>query len=122
MRDSFARASRVGEWPLLMQFPFAEAVICFGFFFVYLLEELGERFMVHEHDDKDEIKKPKSVIANEVDPKSQALLTKENGEASHTHHHHSSSDEEGHHQHGHSHGPVISDQNSVTAAIRGCSN
>jgi hypothetical protein len=102
-----------------MQFPFAETVICLGFFVVYLLEELGERFMVHEHDTNEE--KKHQQISNLDDPKSQALLTKENGDVSQSHHH-QSSDEEGHHHHGHSHGPVLSDQHSVTAAIRGSLN
>lgn len=111
MRDSFVQASRVGQWPVLVQFPFAEGVICLGFFIVYLLEELGERLMTNDHsgESKDEIKKQ-----SPDDPKSQVLLDKVKD---------SSSDEEGHeHHHGHSHGPMLSDQHSVSAAIRGPRN
>ncbi len=102
---SFVQASKVGNWPILEQFPFAEIVICIGFFAVYLLEELGEKLIKHD---------PPEETGHEMVPaKSQSLLGLDGGRRSSIHHSHG--------DHAHSHGPALSaeEQKSVTAAIRG---
>ena len=91
----------MGEWPILEQFPFAEIVICIGFFAVYLLEELGEKMIKHEP--------PVERNTHGMIPaKSQSLLGLDSNQHSHG-------------DHAHSHGPALSaeEQKSVTAAIRG---
>lgn len=98
VRDSFIQASNAGEWSVLTQYPFAEAVICTGFFAVYLLEELGERLAGHGGANE------RSQPISSDETASEAMLEKS-----------------GHH--GHSHAPVPTgggeNADSVGAAIRG---
>ena len=90
---------------MLEQYPFAEIIICIGFFAVYLLEELGERLISHEPP----IEKSKTEM--------ELLNTASSGRQldSGTAHNHSHGD------HAHSHGPALNaqEQKSVAAAIRG---
>ena len=100
MRVSFEEAAKVGDWPILEQYPFGEVVICVGFFAVYLLEELGEKLIKHGPSEEEDHSKELT--------RSQLLLGVERTNHSHG-------------DHAHSHGPTLSneEQNSVTAAIRG---
>lgn len=104
MRTTFIQAAQVGDWPVLEQYPFAEVVICIGFFAVYLLEELGEKLIKHGDDEGPAQGNPESREHSRPQP----LLGSEGGSHSHA-------------DHAHSHGPSINpeDQKSVTAAIRG---
>lgn len=108
VRTSFVQASKVGDWPLLELYPFAEVVICIGFFAVYLLEEMGEKMIKHD---------PPEENAHEMErSKSQSLLGLEiDGHQRKNSNHHSHGD------HAHAHGPALSaeEQKSVAAAIRG---
>lgn len=92
----------MGNWPILEQYPFAEIVICIGFFAVYLLEELGERLIKHDPPAEE-----RNVTASRTQPLMGGDVERKN--------YHSHAD------HAHSHGPALNvdDQNSVTAAIRG---
>ena len=133
-----------GKWPALKEFPFAEGVVCLGFFAVYLFEELGERLMGHGGKNKvkknKKKKKSEAVTSDEEDgggagDKRQNHIS--NGmsmehqparsrSASETSNLDDADDEEAHHNHqahGHSHGPPplgdLAKEKSVTAAIRG---
>ena len=142
------KAAKSGNWEALEDFPFAEAVVCLGFFAVYLLEELGGFLMGHgeKKADHQHHKKTKKHPAEE----DQHKLSDRNNRTPDSNGHavtiitpgsdleesrsRSSSEstvvqadstsnihrpeEAGHH---HSHGPVLSDlkQKSVAAAIRG---
>ena len=99
MRNSFILASKAGDWPFLISYPFAETIICVGFFAVYLLEELGERLA--SHGNKKKAKSLPDAIPGDA-LSSESFLEKQSD------------------HHGHSHAPVSDeDANSVTAAIRG---
>lgn len=82
-------------------YPIPEAIVCVGFFAVYLLEELGERLT------KSWQKKSNDSRADErsIEP----------GETQRLNHN-------THRDHGHSHGPIIpmNEENPVGTAIRGC--
>jgi len=110
VRESFEEAAALGEWPILEQFPFAETVVCLGFFAVYLFEELGER-LISKHNKKAAEEKPhESNIPDDIQT--------ETSLESNIHQHQSSAEEA---DHGHSHGPNLNDleQKSLAAAIRG---
>lgn len=94
----------MGNWSILEQYPFAEIVICIGFFAVYLLEELGERLIKHDP--------PAERTDTDDKSRSQPLLHAE-GDREVVRHSHG--------DHAHSHGPTLNaeQQKSVTAAIRG---
>lgn len=149
VRESFQKAAKNGRWEALEQFPFAEAVVCLGFFAVYFLEELAGLLMGHgkksghgdhhnkrakSHAEEDEHKL--SARSQPADSNGHAVIvTGSDLEESRSRSSsestvvvqpdcssiiHRREEEEGHH-HGHSHGPVFSnlDQKSVSAAIRG---
>lgn len=71
VRTSFVQASKVGDWPLLVLYPFAEVVICIGFFAVYLLEEMGEKMIKHDPPEENahemERSKSQSLLGLEID-------------------------------------------------------
>lgn len=131
MRDSFDKAARNGHWTVLDQFPFAEGVVCLGFFAVYLFEELGELLISKDSSHGGKESETGAGIAMSgvgtsthngvIKPSSEngasrMFVENQNG---HTQSHHGHS----HHGHGHSHGPPMSltdlKQRSVAAAIRG---
>lgn len=123
VRDSFEKAAKIGNWKLLDQFPFAEGVVCLGFFAVYLFEELGELLISSgsSQDDKDSETGPSIAMANvshSAQHRNGAVKPSgENGAGIRPF-------VDNHHSHGHSHGPPISSladpkQRSVAAAIRG---
>lgn len=103
---------------MLDQFPFAEGVVCLGFFAVYLFEELGELLISSNssHDEKDSETGNGIAMSNVSNSTHQNGAVKPSGD-NHNNHGHS------HHGHGHSHGPPVSltdpKQRSVAAAIRG---
>jgi len=105
VRESFEEAAKSGHWPILEKFPFAEGVVCLGFFAVYLLEELGEKMI-------------SKTQGNKEGPSSSGTEHTETEGSVESPEHQSDVVEP---SHGHSHGPNLSDleQKSVTAAIRG---
>lgn len=135
VRESFEKAAKSGNWTILEEFPFAEAIVCLGFFAVYLFEELGHKFMSRGSDKKHSEPRPsvqpengdKAIqssstngrsITMEMEDSSRSRSSSESGlqrEEENRGHGHQ-------HGHGHSHGPVLTDfdqAKSVTAAIRG---
>lgn len=110
MKTSFDEASKVGDWPIFSEYPFAEIVICAGFFAVYLLEELGKRLVTkNDYEPLEE----KTTINLKGSSKCQPLLGSGN--------HASRSNYQTHDHHGHSHGSMLNnqEQSSIAAAIRG---
>ena len=67
MRESFEEAKEKGKWPILDAFPFAEGVVCLGFFAVYFLEELGEQLIPREE--------PTANGASATDPRGPITVT-----------------------------------------------
>lgn len=141
VRDSLDKVIRSGEYPVLEQFPFAEGIVCLGFFAVYLFEELGELLTGHGHSKKTKKKtntvglsnlnaeNPVKTITSDSEDDHHKLRTvtisnaedKNNVSAPKEEETDDDSDHGGGH-HGHSHGPpILSDleQRSVAAAIRG---
>lgn len=131
MRDSFEKAAKSGNWTILEEFPFAEAIVCLGFFAVYLFEELGHKFMSHgsakkeseprppvQPENGDKVTRNGQSITMEMEDSSRSRSSSESGlqrEEENKGHGHQ-------HGHGHSHGPILTDfdqAKSVTAAIRG---
>ena len=87
-------ACEIADWTFLEKYPFAEGIVCLGFFLVYLLEELGEHFIPagkddghhhHEHHDHGD--------------------HGETTQHQHQHHHH-------HHHHHHPAQDLMADRNS----------
>jgi len=112
VRESFEEAASSGHWPILERFPFAEGVVCLGFFIVYLFEELGERLISQQSKKKSDEKQEHTSATEDV--QTESSLESSN----HQHQHQSAAEDVAH---GHSHGPNLNDleEKSLTAAIRG---
>lgn len=101
----------MGGWPTLEKYPFAEIVVCLGFFTVYLLEELGERMMKSRKKRSEHQPIEGKTIA--VEPsRSQPLLAVDGNVERQNYHSHG--------ENGCNHCPSLSaeEQKSVAAAIR----
>lgn len=135
-----------GQFPVLGQFPFAEGIVCLGFFAVYLFEELGELLMHHGQAvkknkkkdttcartlptnnpvistsdlDEDHYKLKKVTVNNgqTSDNGPGSLLNKNDGSV-HSRRVDEGTDDSDHdgHGHGHSHGPPILDLEQKSVA------
>lgn len=128
VRESFEKVYKATRWPALEHYPFAEGVVCLGFFMVYLFEELGERLVGHgqaadrKNRRNNNVSQPavpgNSVAATSSDLEDDASCSRMAGETANGAVPHSLLDKEQGHGHAHVHG-LEHGGKSVTAAIRG---